>query len=526
MNRVLLAAVAGCAVVALAVFFIAVQPFSSAPTYLLPESTSSALAADGPTAGTLSLTTERFRLEDGAFSKAERGRLFVPMDRSASNSPVISVEFVRFPAATEAGAARPPIFQLPGGPGFRGLTVDVLEESGWYRTYVGPLRELADVVVMGQRGIGSSRPNTRCDGPLVVPPDTALTTTEEEKRLQEASRRCKRFWTEQGLDVNSLNVMEAAADVNAVREALGYESLILRGQSFGSHWSMAFMRRYPEIVDRALLSGLEGPNATYDMPSGILNSLKRTAEDAEQDEELAPHIPDGGLIQALEDVVDRLKAEPVTVTVEHPETGDPVDVRLAYQDRGDFADGYGPVPDSRHDMAGWPRDVLALYNGDYKTAARDKAEAHVGPPDFPTASFFALDCGSGITPEREQRLDDDPAQAIVGNTAFLYQAACSVWDVDLGNDFRTGFETDIPTVMVHGTWDLSTPYMNAKELQPAFTNGTLVTVKRGTHDAFYGAREASEDFAEGIRHFLKTGDRSKMPDTVTLPEVNWIMPGE
>jgi len=508
------------------------QQSTDAPARPLSPERTAALPAPGPAAGTLSLTTERYRLGDGTFSHAERGHLFVPMDRSDPDSPVISVEVYRFPATTEAGAERPPIFRLFGGPGFEGITIDDLEEGDFYSTSIAPLRKIADVVVVGQRGIGSSRPNTRCDGPPKVPLDSVLTMAQERERIRSASRQCKQFWTEQGLDLQGLNVMEAAGDVNAVREAFGYDSMILRGQSFGSHWSMAVMRRYPETVERALLSGLEGPNATYDMPSGTLNSLERIAEDAEESDALAPHLPEGGLLQAFEDVVGRLKKAPVTVTVEHPDTGDQTDtsvsdVSFGYRDRENLAFGYGydSVPDSLREMAGWPRDILELYNGDFTRAAKNEAEGHAGPPGFPTASFFMLDCGSGITPEREQTLNADPAIDLIGKPgAGLYQHACPVWASDLGNDFRTGFETDIPTVMVHGTWDLSTPLMNAKELQPAFANGTLVTVERGTHGAFWEAREESEDFAEGVRHFLKTGDRSRMPDTVTLPEVNWMGP--
>ena len=500
------------------------QP-NEAPGSPLPSETAETLTAEGPEAGTLYLTTERFRPKEGGFSQVERGHLFVPMDRSDPESPTISVEVYRFPATTEAGAERPPIFRLFGGPGFEGLTADELDESDFYSEFIAPLREIADVVVVGQRGIGLSRPHTRCEGPPSVAPDSLLTTEDVKARRQNASRACKQFWSERGLALGGLNVLEAAADVNAVREALGYDNIILRGQSFGSHWSMAVMREYPEIVERAVLSGLEGPNATYDMPSGLLNSLERAAADAEQDEALAPHIPEDGLIAAFETVVERLRDAPATATVEHPKTGDSVEVQLGPRDRSDLADGYSSVPDSLHDMAGWPRDVLALHDGDYEEAAKDKAEDRTGPPGFPTAGFFMLDCASGITPEREEEIDADPAVDLIGKSgAEIYQHACSVWDVDLGDDFRTGFEIDVPTVMVHGTWDLSTPLMNAERLQPAFANGTLVPVKRGTHGAFWEARDASEDFADGIRHFLKTGDRSQMPDSVTLPEVNWIVP--
>jgi len=500
---------------------IVVQGEGYSSAHPLPNDRQEAPSAKAPEAGTLFLTTERFRLENGDFASAERGSLFVPLDRSNPNGSVIEVEVYRFPATNDTATKRPPIFRLFGGPGFGGFTSEDLDKTDFYQ----PLRKIADVVVVGQRGIGFSRPNTRCQGPPPVDPDERLTSRQVENRRFEASRDCRSFWEKQGINRNHLNVMEAAADVNAVRKALGYETIMLRGQSFGSHWSMAVMRQYPETVERAVLSGLEGPNATYDLPGGVLNSLKRAAKDAEASDALEDRIPEGGLIRALETVADRLKTEPLERTVEHPETGDTVDVFLGYRDRSWLATGYGSVSDSHHDMAGWPRDLLALYEGDYDTAAREKAQFRSGPPDFPTAAFFLYDCASGITEQRERRIDRDPAVEIIGKPgAEIYQHACPAWDVDLGDEFRTNFETNVPTVMVHGTWDLSTPLENARELRSSFINGRLVTVQRGTHGAFNQARGASDTFAETVDQFLKTGNMDEIPETVILPEPNWIVP--
>ena len=76
-----------------------------------------------------------------------------------------------------------------------------------------------------------------------------------------------------------------------------------------------------------------------------------------------------------------------------------------------------------------------------------------------------------------ETLRADPAQSIVGRAEAFYQAACPEWDSDLGEAFRLEFEFGAPTLIVHGTWDTSTPYENALELLPAFVDAAFVTVE-------------------------------------------------
>jgi hypothetical protein len=135
-----------------------------------------------------------------------------------------------------------------------------------------------------------------------------------------------------------------------------------------------------------------------------------------------------------------------------------------------------------------------------------------------------LDCGSGITPERLAEQTADPANKLLWRMNSIYLDGCAAWDSDLGDDFRRNFETEIPTVIVHGTWDLSTPLENAQELVPYFKNSKFIPVVRGPHGALVAAMNASEEFRKGIMRFAASGDMSQLPDTVTLPPVTWRVP--
>ena len=467
-----------------------------------------------PAPGMIFRYPERIPLQDGGFFNSERGMVFVPINRSDPKSRVIAVEFYRFRAGGERKG--PPVFFLHGGPGFRGLP-DPLRRTGTFEQRWRPYLEIGDVVVVGQRCIGTSKPDTMIEISFEVPMDRAVTEKERTAAIQKACAREKAFWEAQGLDLKGLNVVEAAADVNDVRKALGYDKIIIWGGSFGSHWGMTIMRRYPEIVARAILSGIEGPNHTYDHPGHLWKVYERVAAEAEKSPRLKDRIPEGGLVEALKTVIRRVEKENVTVTVTDPNTRRRRRVLITGRRIRSLAQGYSGG------LRNWPADVIRLHEGDYTLAAETLVRRE-RRKQFLTASYFMLDHGSGITAEREAGMLADPAVKILGNINWWYMATRDVWKSDLGDEFRKNFECRIPTLIVQGTWDTSTPFENAEELAPFFRNSKFVRVIRGSHGAISDARRVSREFRDGIVKFAKTGDLSGLPDSVEMPVPRWFVP--
>ncbi|MDX1577226.1 MAG: alpha/beta fold hydrolase [Gemmatimonadota bacterium] len=467
------------------------------------------------------LTEVTGELGEGRPYTFERGVLRVPQNRADPDGPVVELEFHRFPALPEADPDTPPIVRLNGGPGWPGFG-GRLDDREWMAENILPLIRLADMVIVGQRGIGTSGPNTVCRR---APAPRAGEPFDREAALAaayEAAVRCRERWESEGVDLSGFNVIEAATDVRDVVEALGYDRVQIHGGSFGSHWGMAVMRFHPDIVARAVLNGMEGPDHTYDMPGWVLAALERVAEDAESSGTLGDRVPEGGLIAGLRRVIERAEEEPIAVTV--PRRRDTLRLELSADDLRALATGYTRA--SGHRMAAWPADMIRLAEGDFADAANAVLGNRFGLGALPWAAFFTLDCGSGISGPRLERLLSDPGAAVVGNLGGWYEALCPAWDADLGEDFRRNFDTDIPTVIVHGNWDLSTPLENALELRPHFLNHRFVLVERGTHGALGEAWRRSEAFREGLERFIATGDTSGLPDVVTLPPPDWTLPSE
>ncbi|MEE4215438.1 MAG: alpha/beta hydrolase, partial [Bacteroidales bacterium] len=244
----------------------------------------------------------------------------------------------------------------------------------------------------------------------------------------------------------------------------------------------------------------------------------RVAEEAENSSELRDLIPEGGLIKAVETIKMRLEENPVTVEVTNPESGEVQKVYFDANSIKNLSRGYSG------NLESWPADIITLYNGDFSEAAERAARRYNNSGrSFRTASYYMLDCGSGITEERFEEHQSDPANKFI-ETGWGYIYGCPCWDSDLGDEFRRNFETDIPMVMVQGTWDQKTPYENAVELAPYFKNLQFVTVKRGPHSTIKAAMAVSDGFKEALLKFAAGGDMSGLPDVIELPEPEWVVP--
>lgn len=442
--------------------------------------------------------------------EAEVGTFLVPENRQNPTDKVIEIPFYRLKCTADESTAAP-IFLLAGGPGAswidRFRNEENFREVQFYRT-------MADVVLFDQRGCGHSRPKLEYSEqrqfPLLDPLDPEVVA----KELREMSAACRTKLVDEGIDLSAYNTVENAADVDELRRALGYEKVTLIGGSYGSHLALAIMKQFPSSVERAVLYGIEGLDHTWDDPAGYLATLQRIAAAAEASPELAPHIPEGGLLAALQTVIDRLEDHPQQVTFRRrgKELTVVVDAHLVRR-----LVGFQAGRKSRINL--WPELILDLYEEDYSNVVQGAYALRSLRLHRPV--HYLMDCSSGISTARQSRYESDADTELLGDINLEYASLTDVWQVpDLGDEFRADFECAVPTLIVHGTWDTSTPIENAREVAAMLTNSRLVEVVTGSHGALYNLYEHWPPAHEKIGAFL-CGQRVTFPSQVDLSGVKF-----
>jgi pimeloyl-ACP methyl ester carboxylesterase len=453
-------------------------------------------------ASQLSSSEKAVTIANGSVVQVEAGELQVPESRRRPTVRRVTIPYYRLKSTSPTPVS--PVFLLAGGPGSSGIDLFKAEETHreamFYRT-------IADVVMFDQRGGGHSRPEMHC-------PQTrqyALDQPFDERRFRALAREalieCRDEHLQQGVDLAAYNTPENAADVNDLRVALGYKKITLIGGSYGSHLALQVMRQYPDTIDRVVIFGVEGPDHTWDSPTGMLNTLKRIADATEQSPAFAGRISEGGLLKTFERVLARVEAAPQSITATDREQTRTVTIDAAFVRRAWRRDA-----GRRGNANTWPELIMAMDRGDFSAFGRGAiANRTIQLPD---PMHFSMDCSSGISEARRRRYEHDPARSILGDINFEYEALCDVWPVErLDASFHDSVVSDIPTLIVQGTWDMSTPVENAREVARTLKRSRLVEVIGGNHGALYNLYERWAPMRDRMRDFL-TGHDADFPATI------------
>ncbi len=264
------------------------------------------LAATPPTA--LKLTPCRLTHPSQLVSvQAQCGHFAVPENPELPAGRQIELFVARIPAIN--ARSRPdPMFLLAGGPGLAAST---------FYTGVAPIferiRRDRDIVLVDQRGTGGSNA-------LNCPEDSDPDAPNSPAVVSQAARACLAMLATHAT-VADYTTSIAVRDLDAVRAALGYQSINLYGGSYGTRVAQHYLRRYPQHVRAVILDGVVPPQMTLgaslalDAQSALQRLFARCTGDA------ACRTRFGDPDRTFDALLMRLKTKAVPVELPDPFTG-------------------------------------------------------------------------------------------------------------------------------------------------------------------------------------------------------------
>ncbi len=386
--------------------------------------------------------------------QATCGYLAVPQDHNRPDGPLILLA-VTILKARNPSSAPDAVVYLAGGPG-SSATLDV---EIWAKQ---PFLKRRDLVLVDQRGTGNSSPNLNC------PELERIASRFEATKTLEAAQSCHERLVKEGIDLSLFNSTQSAADLEALRQTLGYKRWNLLGASYGSRLALIAMRDYPEGIRSAILDSANPPQVNAFEEEAINGALAFQAlfQGCAANQFCNAAFPD--LPEVFYELMQSLDNNPVQVNLPDPTTGEDVTVLL---DGARLANQIFTALYSVSSIELVPYVIYALHDGNYQALAylyNEKVKSQrlrQEEEDLANSEglFYSVLCREE-TPHNDWQKAQQIAQTGPTTAVHLLKDirslfdVCAIWEVetdDAGGNLP--IQSDINTLILAGEYDPVTP---------------------------------------------------------------------
>lgn len=431
------------------------------------------------------------------------GYVSVPLRHGVEGSPRIRLATVVIPARDAAHRRPDPLFLAQGGPG--GSTIGAFAKALLEDASRRPVHN-RDLVLWDQRGTYFSQPRLQCRETDRLAPDAS-----REAEL-EAYRRCgQRLAAEVQGDLSAFNTQENARDADAVRAALGYEAFNFYGVSYGTELGQFLMRERPKHLRAVVLDAVVpiGFNLVTDVPAvrqRVMEQYARTCAESAQCNAAYPNL--GPRYLAL---LDRLDATPVPLPAPRASAAAGAPTAPTMNGRDLDAALYQSIY-QREAVPLVPYIVDRADRGDYSFVLNFVQLMGDARSDMADAMYMTVVCSQhGDTSEGAlrfagvvQRLADSATE-----DARTILEVCRSWRIGLlDRSLVQPVKSDIPTLLLSGSFDPITPPAHAERVAANLSRAQTVTFARGTHGQAFTQPCANRLIAE----FLDRPERRAAAD--------------
>jgi pimeloyl-ACP methyl ester carboxylesterase len=399
---------------------------------------------------------------------------FLPVfeDRKAGTGRTIDIHFVVLKATQPSGKA---IFWNPGGPGASATAYAPF--IGAIEPYLSRLRDRYDIVFVDNRGTGASHqlqchlsnPSNPAPYFLQIWPDAAL-------------RSC-RSTLEKNANLSDYTTDIAADDLDDVRAALGYSTIVLNGGSYGTEFFLDYARRHPQHVESILLQGVAPPHfliIPLEDARGAQTAMTNIIQDCAAEPACSAHFPH--LKEHFQSLLGRFDRGPLTIKIENAVTHKMQTVALSKEV---FSDRLRQTLYANESAAYVPFILDRAYAGDYVPLGKMIEATTQGLGSLVAiGDNLSTTCAEDIPFISEADIVRTSLGTFEGDARVrAQQRACAIWNVrSASGDFQRAVRTSLPVFMIAGADDPATPPEFALEAVRFFSNGKVLVIKNESHE--------------------------------------------
>ncbi len=377
------------------------------------------------------------------------GTLERPLNPADPKGKQIDIHFAVLPSKAREKHADP-IYLLAGGPGQSAMEVIPAMQGALSR-----LNNRRDLVFVDQRGTGQS-------APLLCQREAELSLADalDPAQLPERMARCRAALEKlpHG-DLRFYSTSIAMADLDAVRAALGQDTINLVGASYGTRAALEYLRLYPKHVRRMVIDGVAP--ASQSLPQSMAQDANTAlaalfADCAREPACAKAHTTLASQWDAL------FNALPQKVTLNNPLTGLPEQVTLTAPMVAAMVRGPLYVPQL---AAALPQAIAEAAQGRWTAlvglASVNTSRSGVG---MSMGMHFSVLCSED--PLRSS--DAANAGHFAGVMDAAYAGVCATWPrAQVDPAFYTLAPTSAPVLMLSGGVDPATPPRHANAVAQA-----------------------------------------------------------
>lgn len=397
-----------------------------------------------------------------------------------------------------------PVLYLAGGPGYpTGLTA---EDMKWWWDWVNTQQWPGDLVLFDQRGTGLGIPILKCPEvtskirTLLAQP---LRPEELFEQLKPSLKRCHSRFQKQGIDLALYTTPTNSHDAMELMKLLGEtKQWNIYGVSYGTRIALDLIRRYPQQIRSVILDSVYPPEKQelLELPFLYDSAFSRLLQGCKANLNCTRTFPQ--LETALFSMLKQLRNKPVTLTVTDFTTDRKVKVALTEQN---LADVIFYALYQTEFISQLPAALVAMQQGKYELI-KPMVEEYVYilmDTDSSEGVYWSVECHDSDNQVSLEtflaNLAKFPRVKDLVDTAW-HNWYCHQWPVESAADsFRQPVSSEIPTLLLAGSYDPITPPLWTKTVAQRFNNGYFFEFP----DIGHGVIDGNECASTLVRNFLR-----------------------